>query len=150
MRVLVQKKQTGEKMAYGFDSDDDYFNYDDEDDYTYGGFGGYGSETLGLDAAVFAALAGRAAREKEKKKDSAPPGIEGGYELQFINEVPDTLHCLICTYTSRDPHQVNCCGKVFCNGCLTKLKGSGNRACPNCRDRNWTSFPDKKSELYTK
>ena len=135
-------------MAYGYyDSDDDYFNYDD-DDYLFGG--GYGGDALGFESAlVAAALAGRAAKEKEKKDSPPPPGVDGGYELQFISEVPDTLQCLICTYTARDPHQINCCGKIFCNSCLTKLKGSGNRACPNCRDRSWTSFPDKKSELYT-
>ncbi len=123
-----------------------YFNDVEDVDEEYSG-GGHPFGLNPLDALV-AALGGRRTREEED--NSSPPPLEGetgGYDLKFINEVPDSLQCLICTSPAQDPQQVDCCGKVFCKTCLSKLKRSDNRVCPNCRNRTWKSFPDKKSEL---
>lgn len=77
---------------------------------------------------------------------TTPPGESGGYECQFVSEIPNALQCLICTFAARQAQQVDCCGKVFCKCCLKKLKESNTRKCPNCRKKDWNSFPDKKSE----
>lgn len=80
--------------------------------------------------------------------DESPPWEGGGYDYQFVCEVPDTLQCLICATAAREPQQVDCCGKVFCRVCIKKLKKRAqNKACPNCREKKWKSFFDKKSKL---
>ncbi len=45
----------------------------------------------------------------------------GGYDYDFVNEVPDRLTCQICAKPFRDPHLVVCCGKHYC-GSLTLIK----------------------------
>lgn len=70
----------------------------------------------------------------------------GGYDCQFVEELPDSLRCLICTNAARDPQQLDCCGKIFCQSCLSQLKRSRNKGCPNCRSKTWKSFSDKKSK----
>ena len=67
---------------------------------------------------------------------------EGGYDLDFVDTVPDALICLICTCAAKDAHQVTCCGRVFCKDCLGKL-GANN--CPHCR-KEFKSFHDMKSK----
>ena len=74
------------------------------------------------------------------------PWEGGGYDCQFVSEVPHALQCLICTLAAREARQIDCCGKVFCRACLSKLKWSDNSACPNCRETRWKSFADKKSK----
>ena len=44
----------------------------------------------------------------------------GGYNLDFVDKVPDRFNCQICTKQFRDPHLVVCCGKHFCTSCLTE------------------------------
>ena len=73
-------------------------------------------------------------------------GPTGGYDCHFVEDLPDSLQCLICTMGSREPQQLDCCGKIFCKSCISKLKMSQNRKCPNCRSRTWKQFPDKKSK----
>ena len=61
----------------------------------------------------------------------------GGYDYSFVNsDLPEEFHCLICTFVPRQPHQVTCCGKIYCKGCLDELKTRNpNFNCPNCRKR---------------
>ena len=68
-----------------------------------------------------------------------------GYDHQFVDPPPDDLHCLICLSVARDPHQINCCGKVLCRVCLDEHKRYSND-CPQCR-MEINSFADKRSEL---
>ncbi len=60
-----------------------------------------------------------------------------GYDLQWVEDPPDDLKCLICLCVARDPQQhpgddTNQCGKIFCDYCITKLLRS-KTTCPNCR-----------------
>ena len=71
---------------------------------------------------------------------------EPGYDYKFVCNVPGALVCLICTGVARNAQQVDCCGKIFCRVCLHKLKLSQNKVCPNCRQKRWRNFPDKKSK----
>ena len=43
----------------------------------------------------------------------------GGYDYDFVDEVPERLTCQICFKPFRDPHLVVCCGKHYCGSCLT-------------------------------
>ena len=69
-------------------------------------------------------------------------GGEEGYDLDFVDTVPDALICLICTCAAKEAHQVTCCGRVFCKGCLGKLV---TNSCPQCR-KEYKSFQDMKSK----
>ena len=71
---------------------------------------------------------------------------DGGYDLNFIEEPPDELLCLICTFPARDPLQNDCCGKVFCTTCITKYREE-KEECPNCRDTQGNHFKDKRSKF---
>ena len=55
----------------------------------------------------------------------------GGYDLSFTDP-PDDLLCMICHHVAKEAHQVECCGKVFCETCIKKAKERIG-SCPNCR-----------------
>ena len=39
----------------------------------------------------------------------------GGYDYEFVGPLPDEYSCAICHMVQKKPHQVTCCGKIFCN-----------------------------------
>ncbi len=56
-----------------------------------------------------------------------------GYDYQFVNPGPtDDQKCPICHLVVRDAYQVTCCGKLLCNGCLTRCRNKSGK-CPLCR-----------------
>ena len=58
----------------------------------------------------------------------------GGYDYDFIDEVPERLTCQICFKPFRDPHLVVCCGKHYCGSCLTtSFRILSVKNCPHCR-----------------
>jgi TNF receptor-associated factor 4 len=68
-----------------------------------------------------------------------------GYDCQFIDPIPDSLLCLICTCVSRDPQQTVCCGRMYCCRCLSDLRSSCRVSrCPQCRKEPISSFPDTR------
>ena len=68
-----------------------------------------------------------------------------GYGHNFVDPVPNELHCLICILPARDPQQSTCCGKVFCESCIDELKKHFDK-CPGCwGDIN--CFLDKRSMI---
>ena len=69
----------------------------------------------------------------------------GGYDVPFAREPPDCLVCLICTFVARNPQQMDCCGRIYCQLCLSEHMKRSNK-CPHCRMPG-NSFNDKKSEL---
>ncbi len=76
----------------------------------------------------------------------------GGYDYDFVDEVPDRLTCQICAKPFRDPHLVVCCGKHYCESCLTTsfLKTSVKN-CPHCRAKGnkfqYVNHKGLKSEI---
>jgi len=76
-------------------------------------------------------------------RDLSLQSAKDKFEHDYVNSPPDDLICLICTFVARDPRQVDCCGKIYCQDCLEKL--GKRKPCPNCRDTEWESFKDKKS-----
>lgn len=67
---------------------------------------------------------------------------EGGHEMDFVSEPPDSLKCLICLSVARVPWQHSTCGRLFCMSCLVRNR----ERCPNCREDNPQYFEDNKSE----
>ena len=69
-----------------------------------------------------------------------------GYDCHFVDPVPNSLVCLICTLVARAPQQMVCCGKVYCKACLSDLKALYvNATYPQCR-KKIESFPDMRGE----
>ena len=69
----------------------------------------------------------------------------GGYDYDFVEEVPEELVCsTICTKVLRDPHLTACCGQHFCNSCLEHwFKRQGKQVCPHCRKERFSHILDK-------
>lgn len=79
----------------------------------------------------------------------------GGFDVNFINELQDSYRCLICGLALRKPVQVIECGHRFCWHCLNKRKKSSDErhvefCCPCCPDEKPIDssqvFPDKGIE----
>ena len=70
--------------------------------------------------------------------------LTGGYECKFVDAPPDKLMCQICLSVAHTPHQMPCCGRVYCKDCLDKHKRLSD-ACPNCR-KTRQSFSDTRGE----
>jgi hypothetical protein len=69
----------------------------------------------------------------------------GGYDLDFVDNPPDDLLCLICLFPAKDAVQLNCCGKIFCHTCLSQYSKT-KKECSNCRRTTGTPFNDMRSE----
>ncbi len=70
------------------------------------------------------------------------------YDYKFCDPLPDECPCLVCTLVQKDPHQLTCCGKIFCKSCLDELI-KRDQSCPNCRSdfiKGRTYFPDTNTE----
>ena len=76
----------------------------------------------------------------------------GGYDYKFVDgEPPSEYICHICTFVSRDPQQVSCCGNIYCKSCLQQLKESGNYfKCPTCRSDITHYFSDTRADRRIK
>ena len=65
---------------------------------------------------------------------SSASKINGGYDYDFIDLVPDRLICSICTKVMRDPQLMVCCGQKYCASCLQNfLEAHPTPSCPYCQ-----------------
>ena len=69
----------------------------------------------------------------------------GGHECELLKQLGKEVQseCPVCLLVLRDPHVVTCCGKTFCEVCITRLKKAKTR-CPTCNAWEFTSEPDDK------
>ncbi len=68
----------------------------------------------------------------------------GGYDHEFVGEVPEQFICNICTKVLRDPHLTGCCGQHYCESCLTHwFKKHKAKTCPHCRENNLAHLQNK-------
>ncbi len=61
---------------------------------------------------------------------------------EFVDKVPEDHQCTICTNILTDPVLTECCGQLFCEGCLKKWLQK-QKTCPHCREINFVSIKDK-------
>ena len=47
---------------------------------------------------------------------------EGGYECDFVNEVPEDFTCVLCLLALKNPVQMADCGHRLCKTCFYQLK----------------------------
>ena len=66
-----------------------------------------------------------------------------GYDCEFVEPPPSAFQvdCAICLLKLRDPQQVSCCGKNFCDSCIKRVQLQG-QSCPTCKSP-FTTFPNK-------
>ena len=90
---------------------------------------------------------------------ATPSNGRGGFDYSFVDAPPDELVCKICHHPSREPHLSVCCGHTFCKTCLDDAKRfkrtvsvdeEAKNACPVCREKNFTAFPNKQNERAVK
>ena len=87
--------------------------------------------------------------ESDSESDSESDNENGGYDYAFVDPGPsDDQMCPICHLVARKACQANCCGKIFCKGCLGKLRQySDEFKCPICRKMlGKRYFKDKRME----
>ena len=74
---------------------------------------------------------------------------EAGFDCEFVDPPPTVIQteCPVCLLIIREPYQVTCCGKRFCQYCIK----TASKPCPTCKAEIVHSFPDKglKQSLYT-
>ena len=83
---------------------------------------------------------------------SAMAVATGDYNCEFCDPLPDECSCPVCKLVQKEPHQITCCGKIFCKRCLNRL-AQNNNACPNCRSnfiKKKKYFPDVATEKKIK
>ena len=74
-----------------------------------------------------------------------------GFSCQLVEPSSPNLQteCPVCLQIIREPHQVTCCGKKFCQSCIQTIKDT-NKPCPTCNKQEFNYFPDTghKQLLY--
>ena len=78
--------------------------------------------------------------------------MAAGFECEFVEEPPTYLEseCPLCLLILRDPYQVTCCGKSFCEACIQGMKDK-DQPCPTCKKEKFDYFPNLglKQPLYS-
>ncbi len=62
---------------------------------------------------------------------------------EFVDKVPEDHQCTICTSILTDPVLTECCGQLFCDGCLKKWLQK-QKTCPHCREIKFVFIKDKR------
>ena len=61
--------------------------------------------------------------------------VLGGYDEDFLEELPDYFECPICKLALRDPQVIDCsCGSNYCTSCLQGLMKEHGMKCAVCND----------------
>jgi len=58
----------------------------------------------------------------------------GGYEYEFVGEIPDDWECLVCQLPLKDPVQIEKCGHRLCEICVGTILRSPTPQCPADRE----------------
>jgi len=46
----------------------------------------------------------------------------GGYDFEFIEDLPEDLTCMLCHFALKNPVQIESCGHTFCEDCYDQMK----------------------------
>ena len=67
---------------------------------------------------------------------------ESGYDYNFVGTPPDRLVCKICQFPCSEAQLTECCGHVYCQSCVEKVKIVADReySCPMCREVNFKTI----------
>ena len=72
----------------------------------------------------------------------------GGFDCDFVEKPHDRLVCKICHSPCRKAQLTTCCGQIFCESDLKKLKGSTTieKRCPICRSNDFNAYPQLEAD----
>ncbi len=72
-----------------------------------------------------------------------------GFDCEFVKPPPVEVQseCPVCLHVIREPHQVTCCGKRFCQFCIQRVKDT-NKPCPTCKEVEFREFPDRAHKQF--
>jgi len=77
----------------------------------------------------------------------------GGYDYDFINDVPEDLVCALCHFAFKNPVQIEECGHIYCKDCYQQMKEHAENSgaellCPLDREKIDVArvFKDKAGE----
>ena len=91
-------------------------------------------------------------REGPAQEVTRHPPLTDGFECEFVEKPPQVLQCdcPVCLLVLREPQQITCCGKAFCETCVKRVQDL-KKTCPACNESNFTTFADKrlKQQLYS-
>ncbi len=86
-----------------------------------------------------------------ESQESTEPLKKRGFVCEFITPPPREIQteCPVCLQIIREPHQVTCCGKKYCQSCIQCVQDSKS-CCPTCKAQVFHCFPDKgiKQSFY--
>lgn len=54
--------------------------------------------------------------------------FEGGYDLDFVDEVLEEFSCCVCHLTFKEPVQIKNCGHRLCEVCFGQMKDQAVRS----------------------
>jgi len=54
---------------------------------------------------------------------------EGGYDYEFITDLPEDLTCVLCHFAFKNPVQIEECGHKFCKQCFDNMKNHAENTC---------------------
>ena len=85
------------------------------------------------------------ATQMTQKQDIEDGSTSGGYDCEFVYRLPENIEteCPVCHGIFREPQQLTCCGKVYCETCIKKALEENN-SCPSCRAPRPDLWPDKR------
>ena len=66
----------------------------------------------------------------------------GGYDLEFLETLPDEFECSVCLLVLRDPQIVDCCGVKYCLSCIERIS-LANKPCPLCTAGSFKYMAEK-------
>ena len=72
----------------------------------------------------------------------AASGKTGGYNCEFIDVVPADFLCESCGLVAREPSLTVCCGKHYCQTCISHLLRD-SKPCPGCGAVPFNAILDK-------
>jgi len=77
----------------------------------------------------------------------------GGYDYDFITDVPEDLVCALCHFAFKNPVQIEECGHIYCKDCFQQMKDHAENSgaellCPLDREKIDVArvFKDKSDE----
>ena len=85
------------------------------------------------------------ATQKQDIQEIEDGSTGGGYDCELADIPPENIEteCPVCHGIFREPQQLTCCGKVYCETCIKKALEENN-SCPSCRAPRPDLWPDKR------
>ena len=83
----------------------------------------------------------------KRRKISSTEMDYGGFDHEFMDNVPQKYICIICSCVQREPRLTECCGQHCCCSCLRYwVRKNHRKICPFCRARPFNDMLNKQQK----